>query len=152
MKTNKLALKQLDQKLASWKPAKSLFQPKDGWIRLIRKTLGMTTNQLAKRLEVDRSRIVRIEADETKNALTMKTLISIAHALNCDFVYAFIPQKPLKKMVEEQAYKIAISQVNNVSHNMLLEKQMLLLKQNTKQAKELQSRLLEKSFKKLWNS
>jgi predicted DNA-binding mobile mystery protein A len=151
MKTNKLALKQLDQQLTSWLHAKQLFQPKDGWIRVIRKILGMTTSQLAKKLGVDRSRIIRIEADEAKSALTVKTLIATANALNCDFVYAFIPKKPLEKMVEEQAHKIAISQVNNISHNMMLEKQMLLSKQNKEQVKELQSRLLEKSFKKLWD-
>lgn len=151
MKINKLALKQLDKQLNSWKLAKSLFQPKDGWIKVVRKTLGMTSSQLAKRLGVDRSRIVRIEADEAKNVLTMKTLKALAAALDCDFVYAFIPKESLEKMVEQQANKIAALQINNVSHNMMLEKQMLLPKQNKEQIKELKNNLLEKSFKNLWN-
>ena len=94
---------------------------------------------------------ISIEADEAKNVLTMKTLISVASALNCDFVYAFVPREPLEKMVEQQAYKIASSQINSVSYNMMLEKQMLSSKQNKEQVEELKNRLLEKSYKKLWD-
>lgn len=151
MKANKLALKQLDKQLMLWKQTKSWFQPKDGWVKTIRKTLGMTSKQLAKRLDVDRSRVVRIETDEIKKVLTIKTLIDAARALNCDFVYSFIPKESLEKMVERQAYNIAISQINNVSHNMKLENQMLSSKQNKEQIEELKNQLLEKSFKKLWD-
>lgn len=151
MKVAQLAIMQLDKQLVKWKRAKTWFQPKNGWIKVIRKTLGLTTNQLASRLKVDRSRIIRIESDEARAALTMKTLAAVADALNCDFVYAFIPKKnSLKQIVEQQAYKVASQQLTNISHNMSLEKQALTARQNKKQIEELKNKLLEKSFKKIW--
>lgn len=151
MKTNKLAIKQLDKQLKEWRQAKYWFHPKNGWIKVIRKTLGMTTKQLAKRLGVDRSRVIRIESDESKEALTMKSLIAVANALNCDFVYAFVPKEPLQKIIEQQAYKIAKQQIEGVSHNMMLENQKLLPKQNQEQIEALKAGLLERSLKNLWN-
>lgn len=151
MKTNQLAIKQLDKQLTQWHKARFWFQPRGGWVRVIRKTLGVTTNQLAERLGVDRSRVIKIESDEVREALTMKTLIATANALNCDFIYALVPRESLKKTIERQANKIATLQVNRIAHNMLLEDQMLLREQNKEQVEELKNELLSKSYKKLWN-
>lgn len=151
MDTNKLAITQLDHKLKEWNCIKTLFQPKNGWIKIIRKTLGMTTSQLATRLKVNRSRVIKIETDESRKALTIKTLMITANALNCDFIYAFVPKKPLQELIEQQAYDIAWQQINNVAHNMSLEKQSLSSHQNQVQINELKEALLKQSLKKLWN-
>jgi predicted DNA-binding mobile mystery protein A len=151
MKTNQLAAKQLDKQLEKWKRTKSWLQPKNNWVKTIRKILGMTTVQLANRLGVDRSRVIRIESDEVRTVLTMKTLIAVANALDCDFVYAFVPRKPLQEMIEQQAHKIAALQINSISHNMFLENQALSPKQNKEQVEDLKTKLLETSLKKLWD-
>ena len=150
MKTNQLAVEQLDRQLIKWKQAKLWFQPKKGWIKTIRKTLGMSMGHLANRLGVDRSRVIRIESDEVRSVLTIKTLIATADALNCDFIYAFVPRRSLQKMIEKQAYEMAASQISSISHNMVLENQSLLKEQDKKQIDDLKARLLEKSHKKLW--
>lgn len=151
METNKLAIKQLDKKLEEWSKSKVWFQPKNGWIKTIRKALGMTANQLANRLGVNRSRVIKIESDENRAALTMKTMAATAEALNCDFVYAFVPRKPLQKFIEQQAYNLAIRQMKNISHNMALEKQSLALEQNSEQIEELKIKLIKNSPKTLWS-
>jgi predicted DNA-binding mobile mystery protein A len=151
MKTNRLVIKQLDKQIKKWNSVKKFFQPKHGWIHTLRKALGMTAVQLAKRLHVSRSRIIKIESDECKQALTMKTLNSVAHALNCDFVYAFIPKKPLTQLLEEQAQMIANEQINRINHTMLLENQSLSQAQNKQQIAEIKNKLLSQSFKSLWN-
>ena len=69
-----------------------VVRPKNGWIRTIRKTIGMTTKQLAKRLNVAQSRVIRIESDKIKGSLTIKTLIVTTNALNCALVYTLIPR------------------------------------------------------------
>lgn len=46
MKTKQLAINQLDKQLAKWRATKLLFQPKNGWVKTIRKALGVTTRQL----------------------------------------------------------------------------------------------------------
>jgi len=151
METNKLAIKQLDKKLEEWGQSKAWFQPKNGWVKTIRKAIGMTANQLASRLGVNRSRVIKIESDENRAALTMKTLAATADALNCDLVYAFVPRKPLQKIIEQQAYNVAVRQIKNISHSMALEKQSLTSEQNSEQVEELKAKLLKKSSKTLWS-
>lgn len=147
MEKHKLALKQLDAQLQ----INALFsRPKNGWIRTIRKTIGMTAKQLATRLGVERSRIIRIESDETKDALTLKTLKSVANALSCELTYILVPREPLQKMVEKQAYKIAAEKIKRVSHHMSLEAQSLSSIQDMEKVHELKEQLVRNSFKKLW--
>ena len=103
MRTKLLALKQLDRQLISWSQAKTYFQPRNGWISCIRKALGMTSIQLAKRLGVARSRITKIQQAELTNSLRFHTLKETPNALNCDLVYALVPRKPLEVLVKEQS-------------------------------------------------
>lgn len=151
MNKHQLVIKQLDKQLQPWRQIKQWFQPKHGWIYTLRKALGMTTKQLAKELGVSRSRVVRIESDELKGALTIQTLSTVAISLNCDFIYALVPKKPLREIVDDQAQKIATLQIKRVSNNMLLENQTLSTNQNKSQIKELREILLTKSPKKLWD-
>lgn len=151
MKQQSLTIKQLDKKLEQWQGAKDWFRPKNGWIRTIRKALGMTTSQLAERIGLSRSRVIRIEADEIKDVLTLQTMINIADALNCELVYALIPRISLQEMLEQQALKVAIEQIERISHNMLLENQSLPPEQIKEQIENLKTELLSKSPKNLWN-
>lgn len=151
MNKYQLIIKQLDKQLQPWHQIKQLCKPKYNWIHTIRKALGITTKQLAKKMDVDRSRVVRIESDELKGALTIQTLTTMANALNCDFIYALVPKKSLGKILEDQAQKIATLRIKRVSNNMLLENQALATKQNKTQIKELQEILLTKSPKRLWD-
>ena len=60
----KLVREQLGAKLERLKPLRDTMPPHKGWIRAIRDALGMTGEQLAKRLGVSKKRISRIEHDE----------------------------------------------------------------------------------------
>lgn len=151
MEVHKLTIKQLDIKLDEWRKVKVLFQPKNGWISTIRKALGMTTKQLATRLGVNRSRIIKIESDENREVLTMKTLITTANALECDLVYALVPRQSLQTMLDCQAQQVAKRHVAHVAHNMLLEKQELSAEQNKEHIKHLKEQLLKSAHKNLWN-
>jgi predicted DNA-binding mobile mystery protein A len=124
METNfkSLMLKQLDKKLADYK-ALNISRPAKGWIYAIRKALGMSGRQLAKRAGVTQPRINEIEKGETDHSITMKTLIQIADALDCDLVYTLVPRTSLKEMVKKQAEKVINNQMKNTSHTMNLENQ-----------------------------
>jgi predicted DNA-binding mobile mystery protein A len=151
MKTNQLTVQQLDSQLKSWMLVKKFFQPQHGWIRTIRKSLGITTKQLAAKLGISRTRIIKIESDELREVLTMQTLHLVAEALNCDFIYALVPKESLQSSIDKQATKVATKTLQIIAHNMLLENQQLTAKQNTVLIDELKNRLLKKSLKKLWN-
>src|SRR5688572_30363216 len=111
---------------------KSVFLPKPvrgnsalvtSWVRAIREALGMTTTQLAERLQMTQPAVVQLEKREADGGATIGNLKNAADALGCDLVYYFVPRKPLQKMIEEQAYRTAAETLARVSHSMKLEGQ-----------------------------
>src|SRR5208337_2149614 len=86
MKKRALFIKQIDNQLRCTQPLRRLSVPQQGWIKTIRKALGMTAQQMATKLGVSRSRIIKIEQDELRQVLTLKTLYGIANVLNCDLI------------------------------------------------------------------
>lgn len=55
----KLMREQVDAKLQKLLPLISSDIPTNGWIKLIRESLGMSTNSLAKRAGLDQSCLIR---------------------------------------------------------------------------------------------
>lgn len=123
-RTLERARKQLDETLQVFAAA-TVARPIRGWIRAIRDALGMNMRQLADRLGVSQSRIVKIEQDELSGALTIKTLEKVADKLDCVFVYGFAPRTSLENTVRKQAAHMAQERMNKISHHMYLEAQEL---------------------------
>src|SRR5690349_2337576 len=121
----KLIREQLDAKLEVLKSAFSIVPAENGWIKLLRDALGMSAEQLSKKVGIDRSRINRLEKAEVGGDLKLSSLKKIAEGLNMRFVYAFVPENSLENMVYEQARKIAQKRMSKVSHSMKLEDQEL---------------------------
>jgi len=120
-----LARKQLERRLAPLREMR-LVAPHKGWIKAIRESLGMTARQLAARMGVGPSRIPVIEEAEITGATTLKTLRQAAAAMNCAFVYAFVPIEPLDEILRERVIKMAQKDVARLDHTMRLENQALL--------------------------
>ncbi|MHC4952000.1 MAG: mobile mystery protein A, partial [Planctomycetota bacterium] len=99
----KLTLRQLDAVLKAFKPLKTQTIPQKGWVRAIRDALGMSARQLASRMDVKQQRIVRIEQDEKQGRVTVNTLRKVAEAMECEFVYGFVPKESLEQTVRDQA-------------------------------------------------
>jgi predicted DNA-binding mobile mystery protein A len=97
--------------------------PRGGWLRAIREALGMSSNDLAARLGVAQSTVVRLEASELADTAQLNSLRSAANALGCDLAYALVPRRPLEETVQEQARKQAAKFLAPVQHTMLLEDQ-----------------------------
>jgi predicted DNA-binding mobile mystery protein A len=151
MKNRKLFLKQIDQQLSKWQIIKKLPIPREGWIKTIRKALGMTTIQLAAKMGVYHTRISTMEQAELQKAITLNTLNEVANNLNCDLIYAFIPRNSIKNILKYRAQKIALQKIAQVSHNMSLEKQSLTKKQQQEQYQLLVKELLDGNPKHLWS-
>src|ERR1700691_2374071 len=105
-----LARKQLERRLAPLRAMKLIAPPK-GWIRAIRESLGMTARQLAARMGVGVSRIPVIEEAEVTGSTTLKTMRQAATAMNCAFVYAFVPIEPLDDILRDRATQKARTQI-----------------------------------------
>lgn len=145
----KLVREQLDRRLKS--QLLPLLHSDSGWIKLLREALGMSTNQLAKRVGIAQLRISRLENAEIGGDLKLSSLKKIAKGLNMKFVYGFIPQDGLEDMVRQQAKKIALKRMQRVNHTMHLEGQELTNDEKAKAFDDLVQKIMIEDEKDFWD-
>lgn len=101
----------------------SLESPRDGWIRTIRQSLGMTMRQLGARLAISPQGVRDIEMRERNETITVAKLRQAADALNCDLRLVLIPRTSLETTMRKQAATKAREERNRLVHTMHLEDQ-----------------------------
>jgi predicted DNA-binding mobile mystery protein A len=102
---------------------KAFAPPVRGWIKAIREGLGMTTQQLARRLNVSQPSVTALEQSEAKGSIELATLRRVAEALDCTLVYALVPNRPLDAMVRDRARDFLRRRRAPIEHSMALEDQ-----------------------------
>lgn len=127
----------LDARFKEPGPVRCFAAPVRGWTKALREALGMTTAQLAKRMGIKQPSLVAIEQSEAKGTIALATLRRVAEALDCTFVYAFVPNKSLEAMVRERARLFARHRREPVEHSMLLEDQKVTEKDAEKRLDEI---------------
>lgn len=132
-------------------PLKDIVRPSVGWIKTIRKALGMTSQQLGKRCGISKQRVSRIEQDEISGAITLATLEKLAKQLDCELVYGLVPKKDFRRTILVQAAKKARERLERVSHTMVLENQGTSEKERMEQLELLVKQILDKNIKSLWD-
>jgi predicted DNA-binding mobile mystery protein A len=113
----------LDNRFKKMRPIQPFARPVRGWIKAIREAIGMSSEQLARRLGVKQPTVAAIEQSEVRGTIQLATLQRVAEALDCKLVYALVPNKPLTTMVRERARQVARRRLEAVGHTMLLENQ-----------------------------
>jgi predicted DNA-binding mobile mystery protein A len=103
----------------------TLQTPPEGWLRTVRKALGMSGAQLAERMGVTRARVAQAEQAELSGSVTLKSLQAAAEAMGCRFVYAIVPALPMSEIIAAQARKKATALVRTASTHMAMESQVL---------------------------
>jgi predicted DNA-binding mobile mystery protein A len=122
------ARSQLDKRFNQIGPLSRFAVPVRGWIKAIREGLGMSSEQLAKRLGVKQPSVVALEQSEAKGTIELATLRRVAEALDCTLVYALVPNKPLETIVRDRARILLRRRRAPVEHSMLLEDQAVSAK------------------------
>ncbi len=145
MDSKKLLRKSYQKKFDLMKKA-AIERPTQGWLKTIREFLGMTTTQLAKKINVAQPRVINLEKNEKNTKIS--TMERIADALNCDFVYAFIPRENIDDIIYNQAKKKALKILNRVNKNMGLENQ---LSDNEDTLEEVIKELLDNNIARIWD-
>lgn len=123
------------QRLVDGVAGTSLRTPPEGWLRSVRKALGMSGAQLARKMGVTRARIAQAEQAELGGGATLKSMQAMAEAMGCRFVYAVVPDKRIEDVITAQARKKAMALVGTASTHMALEDQAL---SNNKIAEEVE--------------
>jgi predicted DNA-binding mobile mystery protein A len=145
-----LARKQLERRLAPLREI-MLVPPKRGWIRAIRESLGMSDRQLAARMGVAPSRIPALERAEATGGTTVRTLRQAALAMNCTFVYAFVPIEPLDDILRERAIIKARKAISRLDHTMRLENQAVLKSDLDAELQRMVEQVVSGSLRGLWD-
>ncbi len=118
-------LQQLNAKLLKFSVLSKIVIPSNGWIKAIRNTLGMSMEQLAKRLSISKQAVSDIERREKEGSITLKSLRELGRVLDMELVYGFVPKDgSLEAMVEKKANELAKKIVLRTSNTMELEDQV----------------------------
>jgi len=118
-------------------------------IKDIREALGMTQSQLAKRAKIKQPALSRLEENISKSSLS--TVIKIINALGCTFMGAIITtENDLRKIVEQQAEKVAGKILERISANMAMEEQAATKSAYNFQLKELIADFVANPGPELW--
>ena len=124
MKKQKLILEQIDRKILQLKSIEELAIPSSGWIKAIRKSLGMSMRQLGNRMGITAQSVKEIEEREMHGTISIKVLKQFGNALNMKLVYGFIPtEESLESMINQKAMEMAREIVHRTSVSMKLENQ-----------------------------
>ncbi|WP_426166929.1 mobile mystery protein A [Pseudoduganella sp. R-34] len=126
-------------------------RPPVGWIQSIRKTVGMTTRQLAERMGVAQSTVVAMEQSEKGGTITLDSLHRAAEALDCELRYVLVPRQELQTKVEQQATIVAKRNIAKVAHTMSLENQEPSDKFKNSLLNEEKERIMRGRWGKLWD-
>lgn len=118
-------------------------------IKLLRETLGMTQEQLAKKVNRSLRSIQQIESGEAKPKIS--TLYKIAEALNTELRITLIPQKNIIEFLDEKATKKAEQLVKLTETSSALELQAPSKEEKEVQIDELRREILERKRSSLWN-
>ena len=124
--------------------------PKEGWIRTLRKALGMSSPQLAVRLGVSKSQASQMERMEMEDRITLKQLRRAGDVLNCDLVYALVPRQPVDSMIRDRAKLKAEQLVGKTDVQMKLEAQQLSKQKLQEQVTFETERLVRDMPRDLW--
>ena len=152
MRNNKLQFQQLNQKMDQLSGLQHVIVPPIGWIKAIRNGIGMSMEQLGKKLSITKQGVMDIEKREKEGAITIKSMKEIAKAIDMQFFYGFVPNAgSLEQMIEMRALEIAIKIVQRTSTTMKLEDQVNSKERIEKAIKERAAEIIYKTPKILWD-
>jgi predicted DNA-binding mobile mystery protein A len=152
MRNNKLQFQQLNEKIDQLTGLQHVIVPPIGWIKAIRNGIGMTMEQLGKKLSITKQGVMDIEKREKEGAITIKSLQEIAKAMDMKLVYGFVPNEgDLEQMIETRAIEMAKKIVERTSNTMKLEDQANSKERIEKAIKERALEIINYTPKILWD-
>ena len=119
------ARRALDRRVGGLAGSDATASPAGGWIRAIRDALGMSADQLGRRLGVSRQAVISLERSERDGGIRLSSLRRVAEAMDCQVVYALVPNTTLEDTVQREARRVAATELARVDQTMLLEAQRI---------------------------
>lgn len=146
-----LQFKQIRKALKSWKIIPVWLRnsiPLGKQLCMLRSALGISQEQLAKKMETGQRAIVRLEKEETDPQIS--TLKRIAESLNCELMIRLVPKIDIEKLLKEKAKSKAekLVKMSIASANIELQKPSKSTTQS--EINRLTEEILHKKRSSLW--
>lgn len=132
--------------------ALDLRTPPEGWLRTMRKALGMSGAQLARRLGVSRAQVAQSERNEVSGALTLRTLQNMAEAMGGRVVYTIVPSGSIETLLSKRAKEKARQLMSRVDTHMALESQLLDSERHQFELQRIEDELLREMPADFWDN
>jgi len=117
-----LRLSQLDRAIENMRTVPP--RPSGGWIASVREALGLTLQQIGKQIRATRQSVQQLERAEAEDRITLAALRRAAKAMDCDLVYALVPNTgSFAELAERPTRDRATRDAKSVVHTMSLEDQ-----------------------------
>jgi predicted DNA-binding mobile mystery protein A len=152
MDKQRLLLQQLNARMAAYDGLKQVGVPATGWIKAIRSALGMSLQQLGKRISITKQSMLEMEQREREGTITLNSLKELAKALDMQLVYGFVPYDgTLEALIDRKAKELANQIVMRTAHSMQLEDQQNSNERLEKAIEERAQSIKNETPKILWD-
>ena len=101
----------------------NIKSPRRGWVKAIREMLGMSVSQLGKRAGIDPTTVTRLESNEIKDSITLRSLKKLAEAMDCELTYALVPKTRFIDILGDRAESLIKKETKRAEHTTALENQ-----------------------------
>jgi len=152
MKNKALQISQLNAKLKVFEQVENNIIPSVGWINAIRRTMGMSLEQLGKKLMITKQSMKEIEQREIDGSITINRMKEVAEAIDMTFIYGFFPKDgSIEALIDRKSMEAARKIVMLTSQNMKLEDQEVSKERIEIAVKERAKELKNELSKLLWD-
>ncbi|GKT19379.1 helix-turn-helix domain-containing protein [Acidovorax sp. SUPP2522] len=100
-------LAELDRQFCDFAKLQRNATPRCGWTKTIRLALGMSSKALGERLGMTAQGARKLEQAEANGSITLNTLARLAHGLDCEVRYVFVPRTSLVEQVLRRTHEVA---------------------------------------------
>jgi predicted DNA-binding mobile mystery protein A len=145
---NETRRRQLDEALVKYKNLPTL---KRGYIREVREALDMSAQQLSARVGITPASLNELQHNEVKGTITLNSLRRVAEAMDCQLVYAIVPNESLVAQLERKARDIALKITEENARTMALEDQAVTDETSERMIRLLTQQVMDSWGRKIWD-
>jgi predicted DNA-binding mobile mystery protein A len=99
-------LAELDRQFCEFAKLQHDATPRCGWTKTVRLALGMSSKALGGRLGMTAQGVRKLEQGEADGTISLNTLTRLAHGLDCEVQYMFVPRTSLVEQVLRRTHEL----------------------------------------------